>query len=327
MMNVAKWRINYSVLRFLEDNIDVLANSVIFGGRPAEKQVYGFSAFAENEGLLCLRNPSDAPAEYTVLLDEGIGVSKNLIYAPMTYILPYCTKGIDGIYSYGEKLKVSLAPYETKIMHFSRRTKELTAEYVTLIDKNTVQVTFNQLVNISNIHCEDNNIRSARLLEDYMTAEIVFEEAFNNVNSLKLSEIKDLTGNSFHTDITFGCYDSFIVTDGLFAKDPFSVKATLSNEEECVLMSQGEDVSLKVADDAFVYFRVGNVTLRSVSTVRDKAQVVAVREKTGALKLYLDGTLDSGIYGGLHFINSGKAERYNEGEVMIYNKALSYDEV
>ncbi len=327
MMNEAKWRINYSVLRFLEDNIDVLANSVIFGGRPSEKQVYGFSAFAENEGILCLRNPADTPAEYTVRLDESIGVSKNLIYAPMTQILPYSAKGIDGIYSYAEKLKVSLAPYETKIMHFSRKIKELTAEYITVIDKNTLQVTFNQTVNIGNIACETNNIKSAKLLEDYMTAEIVFENSFNNVNSFELSEIKDLIGNSFHTNITFGCYDNFIVTDGLYAKDPFSIKATLSGEDECVLMSQGDDISLRVDDDAFIYFKVGNVTLKSVSTVRDKVQVMAVREKTGALKLYLDGTLDSGIYAGLYFINLSKAECYNEGKVTVYNKAFSYDEV
>lgn len=327
MMNEAKWRINYSVLRFLEDNIDVLANSVIFGGRPSQKQVYGFSAFAENEGILCLRNPADTPAEYTVRLDEAIGVSKNLTYAPMTQILPYSTKGIDGIYSYGEKLKVNLAPCETKIMHFSRKTKDLAAEYITVIDKNTIQVTFNQTVNIGNIACESNAIKSAKLLEDYMTAEISFENPLNNTNSLKLSEIKDIIGNSFHTDITFGCYDSYIVTDGLYAKDAFSIKATLSSEEKCVLMSQGEDVSLEIGDDAFVYFKVGKVTLRSSSTVRDKVQVMAVREKTGALKLYLDGTLDSGIYAGLHFIEHSKAQRYNEGKVVIYNKAFSYDEV
>ena len=212
-------------------------------------------------------------------------------------------------------------------MHFSRKIKELTAEYITVIDKNTLQVTFNQTVNIGNIACETNNIKSAKLLEDYMTAEIVFENSFNNVNSFELSEIKDLIGNSFHTNITFGCYDNFIVTDGLYAKDPFSIKATLSGEDECVLMSQGDDISLRVADDAFIYFKVGNVTLKSVSTVRDKVQVMAVREKTGALKLYLDGTLDSGIYAGLHFINLSKAECYNEGKVTVYNKAFSYDEV
>ena len=327
MMNEAKWRINYSVLRFLEDNIDVLANSVIFGGRPSQKQVYGFSAFAEDEGILCLRNPADTPAEYTVRLDESIGVGKNLVYAPMIQLLPYNTRGIDGIYSYGEKVKIKLAPYETKIMHFSRKTKDLSAEYITVISENTLQVTFNQVVNIGNIACESNPVKSAKLLEDYMTAELTFENPFDNVNSLELTQIKDLIGNSFHTDITFGCYDNFIVTDGLYAKDSFSVKATLADEEERVIMSQGDDVNLRVSADGYVHFKVGNVTLRSVSTIRDKVQIVAVREKTGALKLYLDGTLDSGIYAGLHFINHSKAQRYDEGKVIIYNKAFSYDEV
>lgn len=327
MMNEAKWRINYSVLRFLEDNIDVLANSVIFGGRPAKNQVYGFSAFADNEGILCLRNPSGDGTVYTVRLDEAIGVNKNLIYAPSVQLLPYSNKGIGDIYSYGDTVKVSLAPYETKIIHFGRKTKELSAEYVTVIDSNTLQVTFNQPVNIENAVCESSAIKEIRLLEDYITAEMVFEESFKNVNFLKLCEIKDVIGNLFHIDITFGCYNDHIVTDGLYAKDAFSVKSTLTDEKECTLMSQGNDVSLRIAEDSHVYFKVGNVTLKSSQSIRDKVQVMAVREKTGALKLYLDGELDSGIYAGLHFIEHQKAAVYNEGKVVIYNKAFSYDEV
>ncbi len=327
MMNEAKWRINYSVLRFLEDNIDVLANSVIFGGRPSKGQVYGFSAFADNEGILCLRNPSGDTTEYTVRLDESIGVNKNLIYAPMVQILPYNNKGISEIYSFGDTIKISLAPYETKIMHFGRKTKELTAEYVTVINENTVQVTFNQMVNIGNVECKTNEIEKIKLLEDYMTAEITFKDNFNKNNLLTLCNIKDIIGNSFHTDITFMCYDNFIVTDSLSGKGAFSVKATLSGEDECTLMSQENEVSLSVGADKYVYFRVGSVTLKSRSTVRDKVQVMAIREKTGALKIYLDGTLDSGIYGGLYNIKESEIQRYNEGKVIVYNKAFAYDEV
>ena len=327
MMNEAKWRINYSVLRFLEDNIDVLANSVIFGGRPSKEQVYGFSAFADNEGILCLRNSSGETTDYTVRLDESIGVNKNLIYAPMLQLLPYNTKGIVHIYSYGDTVKVSLAPYETKILHFGKKTKDLAAESVTTVNKNTVQVTFNQWVDISHLSCESNPIKEARLLEDYMTAEITFENAFNEENLLTLCEIKDIIGNSFHIDITFLWYDDFIVKNALCGKGAFSVKATLSGEQECTLMKQGDEVSLIVADDGYIYFKVGNVTLKSDVTVRDKVQIMAVREKNGVLKLYLDGVPAGGIYAGLYDIKKQSAECYNEGKVVIYNKAFSYDEV
>ena len=327
MMNEAKWRINYSVLRFLEENIEVLANSVIFGGRPSKSQVYGFSAFQDNEGILCLRNSSGETTDYTVRLDESIGVNKNLIYAPMVQILPYSNKGVSDIYSYGDTVKVSLAPYETKIMHLGRKTKDVSAEYVTAINQNTLQVTFNQMVDIGNIECQSNEISEIRLLEDYMTAEITFKDNFNKNNTLTLCNIKDIIGNSFHTDITFMCYDSFVVTDCLWGKGAFSVKATLSGEDECLLMRQGDEVSLCITDDKYVVFRVGNVSLKSRSNIRDKVQVMAVREKTGALKLYLDGILDSGIYGGLYHINEAEPERYNAGKVTIYNKAFSYDEV
>lgn len=327
MMNEAKWRINYSVLRFLEDNIDVLSNSVIFGGRPSKNQVYGFSAFSGNEGILCLRNSSDETTDYTVRLDEHIGVSKELVYAPIAYILPYNTKGIGDIYSYGDTVKVNLAPYETKIMHFGRKIKELRAEYITAVSSNTLQITFNQTVDIRGMNCEKNAVKEVRLLEDYMTAEIVFEEKFNKKNTYTLCNIKDILGNIFHTDITFMWYDDFIVTDGLCGNGEFSVKATLSGEEECTLMSQGDDIKLCITDDGHFLFRVGSVTLKSVSDVRDKVQVMAVREKTGALKLYIDGVLDSGIYAGQYCIKEAVAERYNEGKVVVYNKAFPYDEV
>ncbi len=327
MMNEAKWRINYSVLRFLEDNIDVLSNSVIFGGRPSKGQVYGFSAFEESEGILCLRNSSDEIVDYTVRLDENIGVHKNLIYAPMVQILPYNTKGLGDVYNYGETVKVNLAPYETKILHFGRKTKELAAEYVTPINENTIQVTFNQIVNISNAECQNNEIEKIRLLEDYMTAEITFKDNFNKKNSITLCNIKDIIGESFHTDITFMWYDDFIITDSVVGTGAFSVKATLSSEDECVLLNQGDELSLRIADDGYFYFRAGNVTLKSQSTVKDKMQVIAVREKTGALKLYFDGTLDSGIYAGRYFIKEASVERYDDGKVTLYNKAFAYDEV
>ena len=160
-----------------------------------------------------------------------------------------------------------------------------------------------------------------------MTAEIVFKDNFNKNNTLTLCNIKDVIGDSFHTDITFMCYDDYIVTDCLYGKSAFSVKATLSGEEECTLMSQDNEVSLSIGDDGHVYFTVGKVTLKSQSTVRDKVQVMAIREKTGALKIYLDGNLDSGIYGGLYHINESALERYNEGKIIVYNKAFAYNEV
>lgn len=327
MMNEAKWRINYSVLRFLEDNIDVLANSVIFGGRPSKGQVYGFSAFENNEGLLCLRNPADKATEYTIRLDEKIGVSKSLIYAPMVQVLPYNTDGEINVYSFGDTVKVSLAPYETRILHFGRKVKDLRAEYITPVNSNTLQVTFNQQIDIKLLECQENNIKDIRLLDDYMTAEITFMDNFNKNNTYTLLNIKDIIGSKFHTDITFVWYDNYIVTDSLSGDGEFSVKATLTDEDECVLMSQGEDVNLAVDSDGYVSFRVGKVTLKSASTIRDKVQIMAVREKTGAFKIYLDGVIDSGIFGGRYNIKESELMRYNEGKVTVYNKAFAYDEV
>ena len=326
MMNEAKWRINYSVLRFIEDNLDVLSNSIVFGGRPSKGQVYGYSCFNKLEGIVALRNSSAESKSYTLCLNETIGVTKDLLYASLTQLLPYSGNALGDAYSYGDTLSISLAPYETKILHFGRRKKDMQALYITPLSDNKVEITFNQPINIESISCEK-KIAAVELLEDYMSAVITFEESFQRLNNLTLSGVGDIMGNSFDVALNFDYYDSFIVTEGLFGKGAFTVKATLDGEEPHMLMRQGDEISFYVGDDGRVHIKVGYSHVVSRSTVHDKVQAVAVREKTGVIKIYLDGVLDGGMYCNLTELSGQKAAVYNEGKVTIYNKAFPYDEI
>ena len=94
-----------------------------------------------------------------------------------------------------------------------------------------------------------------------------------------------------------------------------------------MLMRQGDEISFYVGDDGRVHIKVGYSHVVSRSTVHDKVQAVAVREKTGVIKLYLDGVLDGGMYCNLTELSGQKAAVYNEGKVTIYNKAFPYDEI
>lgn len=326
MMNEKKWRINYSVMRFLEDNMDILSKSIIFGGRPSKGQVYGFGCFDRFEGIVALRNSSDQNKDYTLCLNEAIGASKELLFARLTQILPYKGNSLGDSYSYGDKINVSLAPYETKIFHFGRRKKDIEAVYVAALTKNVVEVTFNQFINIESISC-DKKIMAVELLDDYMTVRITFEDEFDSINNLILTGVGDIMGNIGEIKISFDYYDNFLVSGGLYGKGAFTIKATLDGEEPHMLMKQGDEISFYVGDDGRVHLKMGYNHVVSRSTVLGKVQACAVREKTGVIKIYLDGVLDGGMYCNLNSLSGEKAQVYNEGKVKIYNKAFPYDEI
>lgn len=328
MMNDAKWRINRSALSFVEDNLDVLSNSVIFGSRPSLCQVYGFGCFNDSEGIVSLRNTSDRDMEYTLKLNEEIGVGKNFRKSSMTVILPYTEmNGNNADYGYGDTLRVSLKPYETKIFHFNRLKKQIACDYVRAISSNKLEVGFNQFVNVSNIFCDENKIESVELLEDYMSAVITFRNDFDSDNEIALKNINDIMGNSSDVTVMFDYYENNLVLYGIRGKYDFSVKATPESNEPCVLMKQGDDILLEVQENGFIRFRVGTDEVISHRKIDAAAQIVAVRERNGVLKLYLNGELDSGSSSLNADIPFGNSYCYDDVRVKIFNRALSYDEV
>lgn len=187
-------------------------------------------------------------------------------------------------------------------------------------------MTFNQFINIESV-TSDKKIIAVELLDDYMTALVTFEDSFERINDITLKNVCDIMDNSEDVSITFDYYDNFLVTEGLYGKGTFTIKATLDGEKPHILMKQGEEISFYVGDDGRVHLKMGYNHVISRSTVLDKVQACAVREKTGVIKLYLDGTLDGGLYCPLTTLSGEKAQVYNEGKVKLYNKAFAYDEI
>lgn len=326
MMNEAKWKINYSVLRFIEDNLSLLSTSVIFGDRPSTNGVYGFACFKNNEALIGVRNSSSENKEYTFVIDEKIGAKKNTLLGPATRILPYSGETQGKAYAYGDHVKLSLKPYETQILHFGRKFKIVEAQYVKAIDSKTLEVTFNQFVNVSKIRCESNAIINAKLLDDYMSVQLTFSDAFGAINELKLDAVCDIIGNDFSAIVKFDYYEDNIVTQGLYSKGEFSIKANVDTNDEHELYSQGNEVVLKITEQGLVSFKVGYNTLVSNKDISEIVQIVAVREKNGVLKLYINGELDSGLNCPLYEL-SGTAGVKRNDKVILYNKAFAFDEV
>lgn len=328
MMNEAKWRINYSCLRFIEENMDILANSVIFGGRASEGKVYGFSCFGDHEGIVSLRNSSSEEKTYTLRLDEIIGVKKSFAFGEMYQIIPYNTKGMQGAYSYGDTVSFTLEPYQTIIVHFGKKNKPLEITYSKALSQNKLLVTFNQFVNINDTFCEGNEIISKELLEDYMSAVFTFKNTFSKDNSVKFISLKNMLCSEYDIGADFTYYEKGVITDGVIkGKGDFSVEINLTDVKKGILYKQGDELEVSVADDGFVRFKVGVCTLKSVSSVTDIVQLTAVRERNNVMKLYLNKTLDAGMPG-LDFELKGEEAVASAGvNIKLYDRALAYDEI
>ncbi len=103
-----KYAINARVLKWVEDNFEIIANSTYFGGLPVEGKVYGYIGTHGKKAIISFRNPTDQPANYTIDLAEytfRTGEYKMSEYYP--------DKTEFGLQK-GD-LTVSLKPYEVKI--------------------------------------------------------------------------------------------------------------------------------------------------------------------------------------------------------------------
>ncbi len=328
MMNDAKWRINYSCMRFIEENLDILSNSVVFGGRPSESKVYGFSCFGDHEGIVSLRNSSSQNQSYTLKLDELIGVKKSFAFGEMYTVIPYCVNSSQGAYSYGDTLTFELEPYQTKIVHFGKKEKTLRATYCRALSDKELLVTFNQFVDVSDAFANENPIIRKELLEDYMSVIFTFEKSFANANNVTISSVKGATATASDVDVSFTYYKNNVITDDVIkgSKD-FTVEINLTGKCEGTLYKQGDELEIYIGNDRFIRFKVGKCTLKSLSPSDDVVQITAVRERNNVMKLYLNKNLDSGSRGFETELSGSSAEICENINVKLYNRALAYDEI
>ncbi len=330
MMNEAKWRINNAVLRFVEEEFGKLRNSVLFGGKPSLGQVYGFGCFDGGEGIVALRNPGDKDETYVLRLEHAIGADERLQNAAMTVLLPYSTDGARDSYSFGDTVTVKLPAYQTKILHFGKKAKPLCAVYVKALDCKTLEVMFNQSVIADEIRCDENEIVSAVLLEDYRSVRLTFQYDFPVHDTLTLRSVKDLLLNKSDLAVSFDYHEGgIIVSDAFEGNTDFSIVATTGGDNaDKELFVQGDEICLEIKNGRFV-FTVGGQSVVSKLCADTIVQVCAVRERNGVLKLYLDKKLDAGSYNGsAPAVLSQKAVHcFDKAKIKLYAKALSYDEV
>lgn len=325
LMNEAKWRINHAVLRFIDRNMSVLSHSVIFGGRPSESKCYGYACFTEDEGIICLRNSFGEKQSFNVTLDEHIGISKAFLKKDVCTVLPYTVGKLDERYGYGDSFEVALEAFETRIFHFGKKAEIPEITFIHPENEKTLEISFNTFVGIGNISCNENPIISTELLEDYMTVRLTFEKDFARENSLTFNGVTDIAGNEAQVKADFDYNENGVAVYSVKGNSGFSIKATLDSNTNQLLLSQGDEISLTLDEKGYALFRVGDETLRSLTAVEDTAQIVAVRERNGVMKLYFDGVLNSGRTSKNIYLKGDTMNHLDK--VKVFDRAFAFDEV
>lgn len=124
MMNEEKWKSLAKVLEWSKENYHIIKNSHFLGGDPAKNNVYMYSAWTQDgEGIVALRNPSDSPAEITVTLNKLMGVPETLNEVNRYNVYDESSINSEKLYSYNQKMEISLLPFEFKLYQFGKEDK------------------------------------------------------------------------------------------------------------------------------------------------------------------------------------------------------------
>lgn len=113
------WDIVADGLKWAKKMFPAFKEVRMHGGSPASKAVYGYAAWADEEGYLSMHNPSDQSQKYKIKLDRDLGLmestkSVSLISSPTGTLDSRLIRE----YSYGEEIEVELAPKDVIVLDF-----------------------------------------------------------------------------------------------------------------------------------------------------------------------------------------------------------------
>lgn len=331
MFNKAKWRINADALRFIRNEYETLKTSQFIGGSPAEGEVYGYSCWSENKGVVSLRNPANRTQKFTFTLNEAFGVNRNARNMRLAFVYPYNRQTEGRTYKFGDTIAVSLAPLEAMIMKFSQAEEKLPRLIYGRFDSaNELLLFFDDRILVDeNAISSDAKISKTELLEDYSTLKITFAE---NVEKAFVSlTVKNIFGDMCDAQISskyypdFGCEDNKIPC----GRD-FTVQCTLDTVKDGILFSIGDIINVS-SREGYGAIRFAGKTSRGDISLSNGDKITVVCEPNGLVKLYVNGSLACSVYNGDEYCEALEnceitlTDKTSSAKIM--SKALAYDEI
>lgn len=330
MMDSEKWQVNGEAVKWIEANYDTLKHAVFHGGKPGHGEVYGYSAWDEDKGILSIRNPVNSQQTYTITLDRLVGMREGTAGLYRTTVLGDKRHDTSATTSYGDSITINLQPYETVIFQYSKVADQTPASLLTAKANasRTISLEFDEhlvLDEETSFTVSGHTVIDTRLNPDYRTVVLTLGEDLKDreVVTVAYGKLKDnaAIANISKASVEVQAYKDGIIQDishvdkatsleneGVEGRGVFSItaKVNLQTLNQVIAQQEGQ-WSLAVDAEGKIVFDVKGLQVVSApfSTLKagDKGQadrlitpnedvtITAVRTANGSLKLYVDGRL------------------------------------
>ena len=211
MFDDEKWQVNAEAANWIEDNFDILQKSKMFGGDPENGDVYGYSCWNGNQGIVSIRNPKNVEQTYTLKLDEKVGVSSGVKNVYGKVVVGDQSRQTNDSVSHNTELTYTLKPKEVLIVQYGAQDGTPAKIESMHADKNKVSVTFDERIQtpkVGNFTVDGNKVTDVKLDADLRTAVLTVEKELEDTSdvTVKVNGVKDVVGNESKTDFTDDYY-------------------------------------------------------------------------------------------------------------------------
>ena len=223
MFDDDKWQINAEAAKWIEDNFDILQKSQMFGGKPNDGNVYGYSCWNGKEGILSIRNPKNEAQSYKVTYDRLIGVGEDLGTVYGKVVVGDQRHQTDEPLTYGKEVTYTLNPKEVLILQFGE--KDETPAKILSVEGNgkEAEVEFDETIRTPEagmFKVDGYEVTKAELKADRRTVKLTLDKELKDARTVSVSVdgVKDTVGNTSKVSAQNDAFKDGIIT-GVISDD------------------------------------------------------------------------------------------------------------
>lgn len=301
MFDDEKWQVNAEAANWIEDNFDILQKSKMFGGDPENGDVYGYSCWNGNQGIVSIRNPKNVEQTYTLKLDEKVGVSSGVKNVYGKVVVGDQSRQTNDSVSHNTELTYTLKPKEVLIVQYGAQDGTPAKIESMHADKNKVSVTFDERIQTpkaGNFTVDGNKVTDVKLDADLRTAVLTVEKELEDTSdvTVKVNGVKDVVGNVSKTDFTDDYYAKDLINgigkttlDGTpidkgnkYALDGtrgFTVSGEINTTQtNAEIARQGGAFTVGIDGDGYLTFNFNGMSVNSKHTEKTRQNDASVTE-------------------------------------------------
>ncbi|MAE60893.1 MAG: hypothetical protein CMJ49_05980 [Planctomycetaceae bacterium] len=124
VFNDKDWDVLAAALKWARKNFSEISRARMIGGSPADGQVYGYSGWTKDRGVISLRNPAGQPQTFHVCLNHFIGVSEGSGPFRRRTVIASAKASKAASFTYGATISMMLQPFEVVIWEFAAAPKK-----------------------------------------------------------------------------------------------------------------------------------------------------------------------------------------------------------